>query len=307
MTEKKVPHKWVDITGKWEFEVGDKAKIVAKYLGNDIKLPVEYGLCLNEGRLKQGTISTIVNFPEKVTEARILIGYFSQQSNYFTAGIGGWGLGYTIQEFVPTFGWRGLKTAGSISNIKIAKDYKLDVKILGNKITLFIDDIEILEHILNDPLSGDQIGLFAVGDSEVQFKQYSFLPEKSDVFVIMQFTEPYNSLYKEVIGNVTKEFDLNPLRADDMFGPGIILQDIVKKIVESTIIIAEISSKNPNVFYELGYAHALGKPTILLAEKGDELPFDIQGYRVIFYENTIQGKKIVEDNLRKHLKAILRK
>ena len=123
----------------------------------------------------------------------------------------------------------------------------------------------------------------------------------------MQFTEPYNSLYKEVIGNVTKEFDLNPLRADDMFGPGIILQDIVKKIVESTIIIAEISSKNPNVFYELGYAHALGKPTILLAEKGDELPFDIQGYRVIFYENTIQGKKIVEDNLRKHLKAILRK
>jgi len=57
----------------------------------------------------------------------------------------------------------------------------------------------------------------------------------------------------------------------------------------------------------LGYAHALGKPTILLAERGKgPLPFDISGYRVLFYENTIAGKKQVEEGLRKHLTAILR-
>ena len=154
-------------------------------------------------------------------------------------------------------------------------------------------------------MKGNQIGLFTVGDSEVIFKDYIYNPEMSDVFVVMQFSEPYNSLYEEVIVNVTKEFKLNPLRSDDVFGPGIILQDIVKKIIESSIIIAEISPTNPNVFYELGYAHALKKPTILLAEKGQSLPFDIQGYRVIFYENTIKGKKSVEENLRKHLKAII--
>lgn len=71
-------------------------------------------------------------------------------------------------------------------------------------------------------------------------------------------------------------------------------------------MIAEITSPNQNVFYELGYAHALNKPTILLARRGKELPFDIRSYRVIFYEDTIGGKPVVEENLRKHLKAILK-
>ena len=71
-------------------------------------------------------------------------------------------------------------------------------------------------------------------------------------------------------------------------------------------MIAEITPANQNVFYELGYAHALKKPTILLAERGKELPFDISGYRCLFYENSIGGKKAVEDGLREHLEAILR-
>jgi hypothetical protein len=301
-----IPKKWVDVNGKWTFELKDKKDSLLSYHGNDIKIPIEYGLCLNEGRLTQGKISTLVNFSTIVTEARILFGYYSQQNKYYTAGIGGWNQGYSIQEFIPTFGWRGLKTTGNILNILPGKDYKIEVKIFGNKITLYINDVEILEHILDEPMKGNQIGLFTVGDSNIDFKNYSYYPEMSDVFVVMQFTEPYNSLYQEVIVNVAKDFKLNPLRSDDVFGPGIILQDIIKKIIESTIIIAEISPANPNVFYELGYAHALGKPTILLAEKGQSLPFDIQGYRVIFYENTIKGKKSVEENLRKHLNAIIR-
>jgi nucleoside 2-deoxyribosyltransferase len=85
-----------------------------------------------------------------------------------------------------------------------------------------------------------------------------------------------------------------------------ILHDIAQGVVDSKIVVAEITPANQNVFYELGYAHALGKPTILLAEPGKQLPFDISGHRVLFYENSIAGKKQVEDGLRKHLKAILR-
>jgi nucleoside 2-deoxyribosyltransferase len=86
-----------------------------------------------------------------------------------------------------------------------------------------------------------------------------------------------------------------------------ILHDIAQGIVDAQIVIAEITPANQNVFYELGYAHALAKPTILLAERGKQpLPFDISGYRVLFYDNTIAGKKQVEDGLKKHLQAILR-
>ena len=94
---------------------------------------------------------------------------------------------------------------------------------------------------------------------------------------------------------------------DEIAGPGIIVDDIQRQISEANVIVAEISSKNPNVFYELGYAHALSKPAVLLArrESSAEMPFDIRGYRAIFYDDTIGGKKTVERNLEQHLKAVL--
>ena len=70
-------------------------------------------------------------------------------------------------------------------------------------------------------------------------------------------------------------------------------------------LIADITPANRNVYYEVGYAHAVGKDTILVAEKPTELPFDLSPFRVLFYENSIAGKAKVEAGLRKHLVAIL--
>ena len=61
-------------------------------------------------------------------------------------------------------------------------------------------------------------------------------------------------------------------RADDVFRPGPILQDIISGLVESDVIIAEITPTNANVFYELGYAHARNTPTVLLARRNGTLP-----------------------------------
>jgi hypothetical protein len=126
------------------------------------------------------------------------------------------------------------------------------------------------------------------------------------VFVVMQFSEPYRQLYEDVIKPVTAAFGLQAYHVGEVFGPGLILHDVAQGIVEAKIIVAEITPPNQNVFYELGYAHALAKPTILLAERGKQLPFDIGGYRALFYDNTIGGKGQVEDGLKKHLRAILR-
>ena len=122
----------------------------------------------------------------------------------------------------------------------------------------------------------------------------------------MQYGEPFDSLYSDVIKPVSREMGLDAYRADDVHKPGIILKDIVTSIVEAEIVVAEITPANPNVFYELGYAHAIEKTTILLAERGSTLPFDIKSYRVILYDNTIKGKRHVEESLRKHLSNILK-
>ena len=71
--------------------------------------------------------------------------------------------------------------------------------------------------------------------------------------------------------------------------PGIIFQDIQRKIEDANVVIAEITAPIQNVYYEVGYAHALNKPTILLAQRGRELPFDIRSYRVIFYDDSMAG------------------
>jgi hypothetical protein len=242
----------------------------------------------------------------RAAEARILFGYSSQSGKHYTAGLGGWGTGYTIQIFDPNSGWRGLKLAGNKDNLRAGREYLIEVQITGSNISLFVDHVMVLEHVLEERLEGNQIGLCAVGITEVVFKDYFFESQKPDIFVMMEFSEPYDTLYKEVIIPICEEAGLNVIRADDVFSEhGVVLQDIVKSIIESEIIIAEITPSNQNVFYELGYAHALKKPAILLAEKGKKLPFDIQGYRTLFYENSIKGKKAIMENLNKYLKAIL--
>jgi len=65
---------------------------------------------------------------------------------------------------------------------------------------------------------------------------------------------------------------------------------------------------DPNIYYELGYAHAVNKPAILLADKSTEKPpFDVAQFRIMFYENSIPGRQSFEDGLRKHIEVILEK
>jgi hypothetical protein len=71
------------------------------------------------------------------------------------------------------------------------------------------------------------------------------------------------------------------------------------------VVIAEITPLNANVFYEVGYADALNKPLIILAQSGTTLPFDIRGYRVVFYEDVIGGEVKLAESLRKQLRVIL--
>jgi nucleoside 2-deoxyribosyltransferase len=64
-----------------------------------------------------------------------------------------------------------------------------------------------------------------------------------------------------------------------------ILSHIVQKIVSARLIIANISSRNPNVMYELGIAHALGKKVIVISSNEDEIPFDFRSRRLLFYKS----------------------
>ena len=154
-------------------------------------------------------------------------------------------------------------------------------------------------------MSHEQVGLYAQGQGPVKFDSVEVSTQAYSAFVVMQFTEQFNELYDEVIRPVCEGLEIDAYRASDIYRPGVIFQDILQGLDGSNVVIADVTPANPNVFYELGYSHALKKPVVLLAERETPLPFDISGYRVIFYDNTIGGKSAVEADLRRHLTSIL--
>lgn len=130
-----------------------------------------------------------------------------------------------------------------------------------------------------------------------------------NAFVVMPFEdEVANDIYKLSTKPICEEFNLEVQRADKIFTTNPILDDILSAIKEASIIIADISGKNPNVFYELGISHFLKQnQTIMIThDEFEKIPFDIAHFRIIKYENTIIGKSKFEKQLRLTLRNILR-
>jgi hypothetical protein len=103
-------------------------------------------------------------------------------------------------------------------------------------------------------------------------------------FVLMPFKEPFNSYYDSIIRPAVESVRLSPVRGDSLFRPSPIMGDIWQSIQDAKVLVAELTEKNANVFYELGLAHAIGKPVILISETMDDVPFDLQPLRVLIYD-----------------------
>lgn len=252
-----------------------------------------------------GKISAYITF-KKVgypTACEIIFYFDPQSKNFVSAGLGGAAYMYSVRSFIGS--WTNIAVTGNYANIKANKAYHLELELKGSFLSLKVDGIKIITTNLPYNLPISQVGLWCQSDQDILVKKFKVERETPKAFIVMQFSSPYNELYDDVIKNVCSDLNLSVIRADETYGPGLIIADIVKQIEESKLIIAEISSCNPNVFYEVGYAHALNKPTILIAEKSIKLPFDVSPFRTLFYENTIAGKKKIEEGLRKHITAAL--
>lgn len=293
---------WAPVLGDWEL-----SDARADFLGSRT---YPHGVLLGDSSLNNGVVKTGMTFDADADDvaASILLGYEPPGSRYITAGLGGGsGEAYVIAEYTPQ-GWRRLEGIGKRANLLTSRRYAVKVELDGQRIELTVDGVRVLTYILPQPLPMGQVGLFGWGAGAVTFDAVEVSPRPPSAFVVMQFTPPFDELFEDVIRPVCAEMDIEAYRASDIYRPGVIIQDIIQGLAESQVVIAEITPANPNVFYELGYSHALHKPTILLANRAElsELPFDLRGFRVVFYDDTIRGKSSVESDLRRHLRAITR-
>lgn len=84
------------------------------------------------------------------------------------------------------------------------------------------------------------------------------------------------------------------------------MDQVWQGINAAKVLVAELTSRNPNVFYELGLAHALKKPVVLISAKEEDVPFDLQHIRVIYYDvnDPFWGSKLIEKVAENILSAI---
>lgn len=116
-------------------------------------------------------------------------------------------------------------------------------------------------------------------------------------FVLMPFKKEWSDEVFKLIKNTIESIGFQCVRADNLNGP-IIIEDIWIKINQAGIIIADVTDKNPNVMYEVGIAHTVGRPTILLTQNAKKIPFDFAHLRHIEYRNSIDGREVFESRLR---------
>lgn len=196
-----------------------------------------------------------------------------------------------------------LAQTGSKTNIQTGVEYHIRVTYKGNLLKLFINNVEMF--FWNYNINKAPISFNVHGAGKAEISNISVIDDKPKAFVVMQFTEQFNELFDSVIKPVCESKGLEAVRADDMYTNGLIVNDIIQSIQNSSVIISDITPDNPNVYYEVGYAHAAGKNVILMCDRDREkLPFDLSGFRTIFYSNTISGKSKVEEILSKHLDSL---
>ncbi|MFM7018237.1 hypothetical protein [Flavobacterium sp.] len=110
-------------------------------------------------------------------------------------------------------------------------------------------------------------------------------------FVIMPFAKSFDDIFKIGIKDTAKENDIEAYRLDEeLFDEGM-LAKIYSEIENCDFVIADLSDKNPNVFYELGYAHAIGKLCILITKSVENIPFDLKHKRHVVYGTSITHLK----------------
>lgn len=299
---------WVTLAGKWRVE--DGGNVV--FIGGEQQTPqgamAEAGVIVSDEFFGGGTITAQVEFkaPSVAGAAVGLVLYYNPQTGAFIAAqLGGLNL-TSLQIWTGTI-WQVPPVAGRgpSDQLRPNKVYSLSVKAIGSRVVFNIDGVELLATNVPYPIPRGQVGIWATGrTNEIVVSNLVVSPEKPKLFVVMQFTPPYNELYTDVILPLGKKLGFDVLRADEFYGPGLIINDIERQVVEAKAIIAEISPNNANVYWEVGYAHALKKPTVLIADRETKLPFDVSSFRVLFYENTIGGKKRIEEGLINHLTAI---
>ena len=130
-----------------------------------------------------------------------------------------------------------------------------------------------------------------------RFKTLRFQLREDHCFYLCPFSEPFNTIYVDHVRRAAVGAGFTIERADEIFGTEPIIEDIWQAINSSAVVLADVTDRNPNVMYEIGMAHTVGRPVVIMTQRIEDVPFDLRHYRCIVYEYTPRGCRSMEEKV----------
>ena len=121
------------------------------------------------------------------------------------------------------------------------------------------------------------------------------------VAVMMPFSPPFDGVYNAIKSACSRTGWFYAQRADDIWKDTTIIQDVFNLIFRSQIVVCDYTGRNPNVFYEAGIAHTLGKTVIPITQSGADVPSDVVHHRYLAYLNNGEGLSVLEQRMNQRL------
>lgn len=157
-------------------------------------------------------------------------------------------------------------------------------------------DVDLFRVLLeNQPARRQQPRVFQLNDPEEI--------QQDLVSVMMPFDRSFDGVF-EAISRAAAEYDLQCTRADNIWQNPAIIDDVVELIDRSRVVICDCSGRNPNVFYEMGIAHTLGREVVLITQSDHDIPFDVRHLRYVRYLDNNEGRENLVERLSQRFEAL---
>lgn len=196
----------------------------------------------------------------------------------------------------------------------VVETYKVPADSFQEFKQVFLESLETAELIsrhgekirVTDVASGDTT-MSAQSERLRKLEKTTNVGANDSCFVMQPFAVPLGDYYEKIYKPAIEKAGLRPVRADaEIFATGKIMDQVWHGINTAKVLVAELTTRNPNVFYELGLAHAMKKPVVLVSAREEDVPFDLQHIRVIYYDmsDPFWGSKLIEKVAENILSAI---
>jgi len=136
------------------------------------------------------------------------------------------------------------------------------------------------------------------------FKRTRFEIRLNHVFFACPFSEPFDTIYRDHIVTGIDAAGWTVERADDVYTEGPVMEHVWQRINESSFVIADLTGRNPNVMYEVGIAHTVGRPVMLITQTVEDIPFDLRHLRYVVYENSFAGYATLVESMKAPLRRL---